>query len=82
MKKLSYFAIAFAFTALVACKGKSADDTEAVSGQDTTATTVETGASEQINNAAEVDAVLNQSSDDELFGTDVDDAAVENATKK
>jgi hypothetical protein len=35
-----------------------------------------------LNNAAKVDEVLNQESDDELFGTDVDDAAVEGATTK
>lgn len=82
MKKLAYFAFALTLTVFVACKGKSADSTEPGTGGDTTATQVETGASEQIDNAAKVDEVLNQSSDDELFGTDVDDAEVESATKK
>ncbi|HMX04061.1 MAG TPA: hypothetical protein PK511_00865 [Chitinophagales bacterium] len=80
MKKVTYFAFALALTVLVSCKGKST----AEEGDTTTTetTTVETGASENVDNAAQVDEVLNQSSDDELFGTDVDDAAVEGATTK
>ncbi len=81
MKKLSYLTIALALTIFVSCKGKSAKDAEQ-ERLDSLSTQVETGASESIENAAKVDEVLNQSSDDELFGTDVDDAAVESATKK
>ena len=82
MKKISFFALALTLTLFVACKGKKADDMDGDDMQDTMTTNVETGASEQMENAAKVDEVLNQSSDDELFGTDVDDAAVESATKK
>ena len=81
MKKLSYLTIALALTIFVSCKGKSAKDAED-ENMDTISTQVETGASESIENAAKVDEVLNQPSEDELFGTDVDDGAVESATKK
>ena len=82
MKKLSYLTIALALTIFVSCKGKSAKDAEQDAAIDSLSIEVENGASESIENAAKVDEVLNQSSDDELFGTDVDDAAVESATKK
>ncbi len=79
MKKITYFALAMVMMGFVACKGnKEAEPTtdEAVT------TEVEAGASESVDNAAKVDEVLNQESEDELFGTDVDDAAVESATTK
>ncbi|HNV99817.1 MAG TPA: hypothetical protein PKL06_10645 [Chitinophagales bacterium] len=80
MKKVTYFAFALMLTGFVACKGDKAETEET---PETTTTTVETGASESVDNAAEqVDEVLNQESEDELLGTDVDDAAVESATKK
>ncbi len=81
MKKVSYFAIALVIMGFVACKSNKADGGEGTD-VDTLTTQVETGASESIDNAAKVDEVLNQESDDELFGTDVDDAEVENATKE
>ncbi|MFI5172871.1 MAG: hypothetical protein ACHQFW_10795 [Chitinophagales bacterium] len=81
MKKLSYFAIAMTLTVFVACKDKHADENVS-DGVDTLSVRVDKGASEAIENKAKTDEVLNQSSDDELFGTDVDDAAVESATKK
>lgn len=81
MKKLSYFSVALALTLFVACKGK-ADGDKDDDNMDTVSTSVETGASQTMTEAQKTDEVLNQSADDELFGTDVDDAAVENATQK
>lgn len=80
MKKVTYFAFALMLTGFVACKGEKTENEET---PEATTTEVETGASETVDNAAQqVDEVLNQESDDELLGTDVDDAAVESATKK
>lgn len=80
MKKVTYFAFALLLTGFVACKGDKAEGEETI---EATTTEVEAGASETVDNATEqVDEVLNQDSEDELFGTDVDDAAVESATKK
>lgn len=81
MKKVTYFALALMLTGFVACKGEKTEDTENATTE-TPTTQVETGASEAVDNAAKVDEVLNQESEDELFGTDVDDAEVESATKK
>jgi hypothetical protein len=81
MKKVTYFALALVIMGFVACKSNKTSEGEE-SGMDTLTTEVETGASEAVENAAKVDEVLNQESDDELFGTDVDDAAVEGATTK
>jgi hypothetical protein len=81
MKKVSYFAIALVIMGFVACKSNKTTEGEE-NAQDTVSTMIENGASEAIDNAAKVDEVLNQESDDELFGTDVDDAAVEGATTK
>lgn len=81
MKKATYFAVALALTVFVSCKGKSASEEEGTT-TDTLTTQVDAGASEAIDNAAKVDEVLNQPSEDELLGTDVDDAAVEGATTK
>lgn len=82
MKKLSIFTVALALTLFVACKGKGSGDEPDPSAEDTISTSVETGASETLTETQKTEEVLNQSSDDELFGTDVDDAAVEDATKK
>ena len=79
MKKLTYFAIAIVMLGFTACKGEKAGDAE---GTEAVTTEVAPGASESVDNAAKVDEVLNQESEDELFGTDVDDAAVESATTK
>lgn len=79
MKKITYFAVALVMMGFFACKGKS--DAEPASEEAVT-TQVEAGASESVDNASRVDEVLNQSSEDELLGTDVDDAAVESATTK
>ena len=81
MKKVSYLAIALVIMGFVACKSNKAGEGETTT-TDTLTTQVENGASEAIDNAAKVDEVLNQESDDELFGTDVDDAAVEGATTR
>ena len=81
MKKLSYFAIAMALTVFVACKDKHEDE-NVNDGVDTLSIKVENGASEAIENKVKTEEVLNQSNDDELLGTDVDDAAIESATKK
>lgn len=81
MKKIAVFAVALALIGFTACSGNKKGDAETTDA-DTTTTMVETGASESIENAEKVDEVLNQDSEDELFGTDVDDAEVENATKK
>lgn len=81
MKKISYFAIALAFTSLVACKGKDSGENEDMNTNDTTSTMVEPGASDNMSGATTTDEVFNQSSDDELFGTDLDDSEVEDATK-
>ncbi len=81
MKKVTYFALALVIMGFVACKSnKTSEGEESVT--DTLTTQVENGASEAVENAAKVDEVLNQESDDELFGTDVDDAVVEGATTK
>ncbi len=79
MKKITYFAFALILTGFVACKGGK---TEEAGTEEGVTTEVETGASESVDNTAKVDEVLNQESEDELFGTDVDDAAVESATTK
>ncbi len=81
MKKLSYFAIALTMTIFVGCKDKHADE-NVTDGVDTMSIRVEKDASDKIENKAKVDEVLNQTSDEELLGTDVDDAAIESATKK
>jgi len=81
MKKLTYFALALVFVGFTACKGEKTENTEDATTE-TPTTQVESGASEAVDNAAKVDEVLNQESEDELFGTDVDDAEVESATKK
>jgi|GEM_PF-1629574 len=81
MKKVTYFALALVIMGFVACKSNKTTDGEE-STIDSLSSQVENGASEAIENAAKVDEILNQESDDELFGTDVDDAAVEGATTK
>jgi len=82
MKKLSFFTVALALTVLVACKGKKADGDDEMDNMDTVSTSVETGASDQMTETQKTEEVLNQEPEDELFGTDVDDAAVESATQK
>jgi hypothetical protein len=81
MKNVSIFALSLALTLFVACKGKESGENGEMDGADSISTSVETGASETLTEAQKTEEVLNQSSDDELFGTDVDDAEVENATK-
>lgn len=80
MKKVTYFVLALVIMGFVACKSNKADD--AATTDETMTTEVETGASETVDNAAKVDEMMNQESDDELFGTDVDDAVIDGATSK
>jgi hypothetical protein len=75
MKKLSYLTLALVISAMVACKGKEKKDEGGEEEMEDMTQQVEQGASEQVSNATTLDAVVEEmDSEEELFGTDVDDS--------
>jgi hypothetical protein len=81
MKKLSYFALALAISAFVACEdtSKNKNDRDDMN-RDTVTISVDDDAIRDINTTTS-DEVFNNTTDEEVFGTDLDDEKVNNTMK-